>query len=75
MKATKSTASTKNNVEIEKLIGCVIFAGKDVMKFACWRGEIGYYSQESIHSNKICMATAKQTGAATSTLVQPKTIR
>ena len=75
MKATKSTASTKNNVESEKLIGCVICAGKDVIKFACWRGEIGYYSQESIHNNKIYMATAIQTDAATSTLAQPKTIR
>jgi hypothetical protein len=70
-----STASTKRNVEAEKLIGRVCYDGKHVMKFMCWRGEIGNYSQESIHSNKICMATAIQTDAAVSTLVQPKTIR
>jgi hypothetical protein len=73
--ARTSTASTKRNVGAEKLIGRVYCDGKDVMKFACWRGEIGNYSQESVHSNKICMATAIQTDAAVSTLVQPKTIR
>jgi hypothetical protein len=73
--AKTSTAPTKRNVEAEKLIGRVYCDGKEVRKFACWRGEIGNYSQESIHSNKIFMATAIQTDAAVSTLVQPKTIR